>query len=73
MKYNSALAQSRIATIREVFELAAAGDICVTNSGTKTSFWWNPKTLYEESGHNTSIMDFESGLVAGKTCIDYGS
>ena len=73
MKYNSGLAQSRIATIREVFELAAAGDICVTNSGTRTSFWWNPKSLYEASGHNTSIMDFETGLVAGKTCIDYGS
>ncbi|MFA4855365.1 MAG: hypothetical protein WC634_02125, partial [archaeon] len=69
MPYNSSDEQTQVSELSEIFDLVESGQACVTNSGIETAFWWNPQVLYETQGSNTSIKNFESGLVAGKNCI----
>ncbi len=59
----------RITAIEDLFNLVSQQKVCVTNTGMRTSFWWNPKTIYEQKGSaNQSVLDFENGLVSGSTC-----
>jgi len=71
MPHNSIVNQEKVTELQELFDLVKTGHVCVTNSGIETSFWWNPKVLYETAGANTSIRDLEIGLVAGQNCIGY--
>ncbi len=73
MPHNSVFAQASVNSIQDVFDLTEAGHVCVINTGTRTAFWWNPKTLYETRGDRTSIKDLEMSLVAGQNCIGFGS
>jgi len=73
MQYNSALAHDNVDNLRDIFELVDQGKICVVNTGVRSAFWWNPKTLYETAGYYTSVKAFEQGLEAGQNCIGYGS
>ncbi len=73
MQNNSGAAQDIVNEIQEIFDLVEGQNVCVTDTGSKTSFWWNPKALNDAVGSKTSISDFESGLVEGSTCIGYGS
>ena len=73
MTNNNKDSSSNVTELRELFELVENGDICVTDAGAKTAFWWNPKSLYETEGSYTSISDFEKSLVADQTCIGYAS
>ncbi|MDO8624817.1 MAG: hypothetical protein Q7R47_01945, partial [Candidatus Diapherotrites archaeon] len=71
MAYNraGASASDRITAIDDLFELVKAQQVCVTNTGVATSFWWNPKTVMEQKGASgQSISDIEATLVSGKTC-----
>ena len=73
MVHNSGSAQDIISEIQEIFNLVEGQNVCVTDTGSRTSFWWNPKALNDTVGSMTSIADFESGLVEGSTCIGYGN
>ena len=73
MVHNSGSAQDIVSEIQEIFNLVEGQNVCVTDTGSKTSFWWNPKALNDAVGSKTSISDFESGLVEGSTCIGYGN
>ena len=73
MQNNSGAAQDIVNEIQEIFDLVEGQNVCVTDTGSKTSFWWNPKALNDAVGSKTSISGFESGLVEGSTCIGYGS
>ncbi len=61
-------ASDRLTAIEDVFDLVEQGTVCVTNTGVKTSFWWNPKTLFEQAGGSESISEIESALESGRTC-----
>lgn len=58
-----------IATVEDVFELVKQGKVCVTNTGVRTRFWWNPKTIFEQAGSKRSISGLSKSLVAGQNCI----
>jgi len=69
MPHNSKRGQDKVTELRELFELVESGHVCVTSSGVETSFWWNPKELYETAGTYKSMQEIEQGLVAGQNCI----
>ena len=58
-----------IGSIERVLKLVESGHVCVSSSGSKSSFWWNPKKLKDTKGSKLSISEFEQSLVAGKTCV----
>ncbi|MBU0636174.1 hypothetical protein KKE06_04065, partial [Candidatus Micrarchaeota archaeon] len=60
----------RITALDDLFTLVEQGAVCVTNTGVRTSFWWNPKTILEKEGStDQSIAAIEQGLEAGSSCI----
>jgi hypothetical protein len=60
----------RITALDDLFNLVKQQAICVTNTGVRTSFWWNPKTIVEQKGKTgQSVSDMEKALVAGQSCI----
>lgn len=61
-----------ISSISDVLGLVKQKKVCITSSGSKTMFWWNPKLLLETKGSVLSVEEFEKGLSEGK-CIGYGS
>jgi len=73
MNGNDGSANNIVSEFREIFDLVEDGVVCVTDTGEKTSFWWNPKALDETSGSVTSISAIESGLTSGSSCIGYGN
>ena len=66
------IAKESINSINDILELVKQKKVCVTSSGSKTMFWWNPKWLLETKGSVLSVEEFEKGLSEGK-CIGYGS
>ncbi|MFH1255679.1 MAG: hypothetical protein V1494_00130 [Candidatus Diapherotrites archaeon] len=75
MPYNRPGAGSAdsIGTMEDVFGLVENGQMCVTNSGNKTKFWWNPQTIYLQQGTARSIHEMTMSLVGGVNCIGYDS
>ena len=73
MRFNSVQGHDNVDNIKDIFDLVKEGKICVVNTGVRSAFWWNPKTLYETSGSYTSVKALEQGLTAGQNCIGYGS
>ncbi|MEK6957388.1 MAG: carboxypeptidase regulatory-like domain-containing protein [archaeon] len=71
MPYNNFAGGSvgTIDSIDDVFALVEAGQVCVTNSGDSTKFWWNPQAIYTQTGLQRNISDETNRLVAGSTCI----
>ncbi len=66
LPYNNA--STTIDSIQDVFDLVADKKICVSDSGSKARFFWNPETLYKQTSQ-TSISAFTNSLVAGQTCL----
>ena len=73
MPYNNYAGGSvgNVGSIQDVFELVKQEEICITSSGTQASFWWNPKTIYEQPGTSRSIHQTAQELEAGASCIGY--
>lgn len=57
-----------IDSVQDVFDLVASGKICVSDSGAKARFYWNPQTLYQQTSQ-TSLTAAGNALVAGQTCL----
>ncbi len=68
MAYNGS---DTINSIQDVFDLVGAGQLCATNSGNKTTFWWNPQDVYLQQGSQRSIHNLTEELVAGESCIGF--
>lgn len=66
MAYNNA--SSPIQTLADVFTLVKNNQMCVSNSGTQTKFFWNPAAVYTQPGQ-VNVSTFVNGLVAGQTCL----
>jgi len=60
---------SNVASVEDIFQLVRDSKVCVTNTGVRTRFWWNPKAVFGQAGSQRSISGFSNGLEAGKTCI----
>ncbi len=67
----SGLQKETVRSIADVLKLVEDEKVCVTSSGGKTTFWWNPKWLLETKGSVLSIKEFEKSLK--DKCISYGS
>lgn len=61
-------ASSSIQTMQDVFTLVKNNQVCVSNSGTQTKFFWNPAAVYTQPGQ-VNVSTFVNGLVAGQTCM----
>ncbi|MFH0954839.1 MAG: carboxypeptidase-like regulatory domain-containing protein [Candidatus Micrarchaeota archaeon] len=60
----------RITALDDLFSLVENGQVCVTNTGQRTRFWWNQKTLYQQTGNtNKNIQNIEDGLQSLTSCI----
>ncbi|MDO8624567.1 MAG: hypothetical protein Q7R47_00670, partial [Candidatus Diapherotrites archaeon] len=61
-------ASDSVTAIDDLFELVEQKKVCVTNTGVRTSFWWNPDALYDQTGSiGKSITQIESGF-SGNAC-----
>lgn len=60
-----------IDSLQDIFDLVDKNVICVTNTGVKERYFWNPKKVYEQSGSIRSVHVFTESLEAGNTCIGY--
>jgi hypothetical protein len=72
MQRNNRAALDKANSLQDIFDLVESRQVCVSNSGTRTAFWWNPKAVNETAGSNGSIAQIEQSLVAGQNCIGYG-
>jgi hypothetical protein len=66
MPYNNG--SQTINSIQDIFDLVGEGKICVSDSGVKARFFWNPETIYKQTGQ-TSISAVTNQLKAGDTCL----
>ncbi|MFH1696733.1 MAG: hypothetical protein ABH854_02385, partial [Candidatus Diapherotrites archaeon] len=81
MPYNSPGGGSynSISSLQDVFSMVKDQDVCVTNSGTKVKFWWNPAIIYKTKGAmNRSIHEMTEALSADSPreelqCIGYAN
>ena len=63
MQFNNK--SSYIASLQDLFEGVKQGKICVSNDGSTTSFWWNPKVIETTPGSVTSQLEKELSLIGG--------
>jgi len=61
-----------VQSVKDIFTLVENETVCVTDTGRKASFFWNPKSVYELDGKQRNISEFTNNLVAGQTCIGFG-
>ncbi|MCH7902874.1 hypothetical protein IIC68_03915, partial [archaeon] len=61
--------QGMVNSLQDIFTLVELEQVCVTNTGNNTQFWWNPKVIYDADGVERNISDFSNSLEAGVTCI----
>lgn len=66
-------AESAVGTMEDIFNLVKEGKVCVTSTGVRTRFWWNPKAIYEQVGSSRSITGLSNTLEAGSDCIGESS
>ncbi|MBT7240957.1 MAG: hypothetical protein HN878_00545, partial [Candidatus Diapherotrites archaeon] len=62
MSYNSQANNSKVETLQDIFDFVQNGDICVSNDGQTTSFWWNEYVLANTIGMNDSQYNKEVAL-----------
>lgn len=54
---------SAINSVEDIIGMVEEGTMCVSGSGAKTSFWWNPKAIYEKTGSlGRNMHDFTEGI-----------
>jgi len=70
MPKNSKSNNDTVTELNDVFGLVREGQVCVTDSGDKSVFYWNPLSVYSKAGSSgKSLDDYEATLVAGQSCI----
>jgi hypothetical protein len=58
----------KITALDDLFDLVKQEAICISNSGSKTVYWWNPNVLYQQTGQSEeSIQSLEQK--AENACI----
>ncbi len=59
----------RITAIDDLFDLVSEEKVCVTDTGLRSSFWWNPEALSQETGlSGTSVKTLENSLQSSHVC-----
>ena len=71
MQFNSFSGGSsgKITSVSQVFDLVKDGGICVLSNGSTASFYWNPQTIFNQTGEQNNIHELTQNLAAGSTCI----
>lgn len=63
-----------VSSVQDVFDLVDSNAMCITSTGNKATFWWNPQKIYTQAGGSGNSINGDMDLlVAGKTCIGYGN
>jgi hypothetical protein len=60
-----------IGSVLDVFGLVKDRKVCMTNTGRRTTFFWNPAAVYDAEGQERNVEEFANSLQAGITCIGY--
>jgi hypothetical protein len=55
-------------SLQDLFDLVGERKVCISDSGVKARFFWNPETIYKQTSQ-TSIHAVTQGLIAGQTCL----
>lgn len=63
--------RASLTNVSQVFLLVEDGYVCVSDSGRKAEFFWNPKKVYGLPGKERNISEFTDSLVAGQTCTGF--
>ncbi|MBN2127143.1 MAG: hypothetical protein JW703_01990 [Candidatus Diapherotrites archaeon] len=60
-------AENSVNSVEEILPLIEAEYVCVSQSGSSTSFWWNPKKVLEDGGiwSEANSLDGEKGSCIG--------
>lgn len=61
--------QGMVNSLQDIYSLVEQEQVCITNTGSKTQFWWNPQVIYDADGAERNVSDFSNTLEAGTTCI----
>lgn len=67
MPFNDAIGGPSVQSLSEILDLVKQKNVCVTNNGSTTLFWWNTGALYQKGG--SSIESREKSLKAGSSCM----
>jgi hypothetical protein len=67
MAFNDQSGGPAVQSLTEVLDLVRNNNVCVTNNGTSTLFWWNTGELYKKGSNPLERQ--EKALVAGSSCI----
>ncbi len=60
MEFNNPTAANRISSIQDILSLVESGNVCVTNNGLQSRYWWNPKKLFNQG--QTKLEVIATGL-----------
>jgi hypothetical protein len=63
MVYNSKRDDSYISSIQDLFDAVKEQKVCVSNDGSTSTFWWNPKTIQNTTGVSDSLATKETSLI----------
>jgi hypothetical protein len=63
MEYNSLQNNSSLSSLQDLFTAVENMDICVSNDGSNTTFWWNPAVIENTTGSTTSLANKELELI----------
>lgn len=62
MNYNSEAGSNSLNSISSLFDMVKEGSVCVTNDGSNSVFWWNPRVISNTPGRIDSLENIEIGL-----------
>ncbi len=57
----------KIDELQQLFEMVGDESVCISNTGTETTFFWNTEKLLESGSQ--PVKGFENSLKPGNTCI----
>lgn len=63
MNYNSDLGTNSLNSINDLFDMVKDGSVCLTNDGSNSIFWWNPRVIANTPGTIESLENLEVNLI----------
>jgi hypothetical protein len=61
-------ASDSVTALDDLFELVKGQQVCVTNTGVRSTFWWNPDALYATLGATGKSIEQIETTLSGNAC-----
>ena len=59
-----------VQSIQDILSLTEQEQVCVTNNGNSSKFFWNPQKIYDRDGTQRNISKLVNTLSANNMCIN---